>query len=102
MPYLSAKFLETIPCVKSDHAAKYYQLSLFPDDILQGASSDEIFRNNGRAYVVGSVRERSGASKTYEQWWLSFNDSQPPATGPIAVIDSGMFAEDKGGITSSK
>jgi Skp family chaperone for outer membrane proteins len=26
-------------------------------------------------------------------------NSQPPATGPIAVIDSGMFAEDKGGIT---
>jgi len=35
---------------------------------LQGASSDEnISFNRGRAYVVGSVREGSGASKTYEQ-----------------------------------
>ena len=29
----------------------------------------------------------------------ALTNTQPPVTGPIAVIDSGMFAEDQGGIT---
>jgi len=40
-----------------------------------------------------------GQAKLMNTGGSPLTNNQPPATGPIAVIDSGMFAEDKAGIT---